>query len=200
MDAMPAKKPSLQEVMEAVQSLNVGMGAELVSLRAEVAELNNRITKMSAGLTAVTSLEATQPPKQAPPLKFAIPLSVKEKDLALLGHKLEAISTYRLRIHALTGSTPDLLTAKLLVDDFIAEGTIKPVFDILNPPPLLPNHKQLVKRGKKIDAIKVYRAYTGTVCANAAGLKEAKDIMDAYAWKIGCCNWPPVIEFVTPPF
>jgi ribosomal protein L7/L12 len=226
---MPAKKPSLQEVMEAIQTLNVGMGAELVSLRAEVEKQNLTITGLSHMLASVVSIVDTQtlagkyaksfvqpmPPGAMPLFHEAVdpiytadqiyggcyPLNAEEKALAANGSKIDAIKAYRGRINGLTGTMPGLKESKDLVCAYADEhAASKPHFDPSSPPPLLNHHKQLVKEGKKIDAIKLYREYTMKMCTGYAGLKESKDIIDAYAWSIGMSNFGPQISFVNQPW
>lgn len=208
-------KPTNQEVLDAVQSLSVGMGAELVALRAEVEKLSLTITGLSHMMANAATAKESQMPSQSaytPPVKQVhqytqdqiynaeMPLNSKEQDYVKGGHLIDAIKEYRGRIKGLTGEMPGLKAAKDLVEAFKANLPNKPAFDILNPPPLLPLHKALVKDHKKIDAIKEYRAYTMKVCSGYAGLKEAKDILDAYAFSIGASNFYPSIEFETQPW
>jgi len=220
---MPAKKPSLQEVMETVQSLNVGMGAELVALRGEVDKLSQTIVGLSHMLAnAMSVVNAQLAVKQAmtvgQPLygsvalpqpiyteddiyKACYPLNASEKQAAEHGHLIDAIKSYRSRIKNLTGVMPDLKASKDLVQAHKDGAPIKPPFDPLSPPPLLESHKSFVKLGQKIEAIKAYRQYTMEVCGgDYAGLKEAKDIIDAYAYTIDPGHWNPQVQFLNPPF
>jgi ribosomal protein L7/L12 len=212
---MPAKKPSLQEVMEAIQSLNVGMGAELVALRAEVEKQNQTIVGLSHMLAkdwitkTAESLVGTQPMTVGMPLfntpdqiyNGAMPLNAPEKSMATGGFVIDAIKAYRIRIEKLTGTVPGLKASKDLVEAYIKGAPLKPAFNILSPPPLLESHKSFVKLGQKIEAIKAYREYTKEVCGGGyAGLKEAKDVIDAYAWSIDAANFNPSITFINSPF
>ncbi len=208
-------KPSNTDILEALHSLNVGMGAELVAMRLEIEKLNQTIVGLSHMMAnAVTSTKLSQMPPQElyiKPLpkpiyteddiiKACYPLNASEKQSAVNGHLIDAIKSYRSRIKNLTGITPDLKASKDLVQAHKDGTPPKPAFDPLSPPPLLESHKHFVKMGQKIDAIKAYRAYTMEMCNGYAGLKEAKDIIDAYAFSIGASGWQPTIQFLNQPW
>lgn len=204
-------KPSNTEVLEALHSLNVGMGAELVAMRLEIEKLNQTIVGLSHMMAKATNPMLSPPDQYYKPLpkviyteddiiKACYPLNASEKQAAVNGHLIDAIKSYRTRIKNLTGVMPDLKATKDLVETYKNGAPPKPAFDPLSPPPLLESHKHFVMKGLKIDAIKAYRQYTMEVCNGYAGLKEAKDIIDAYAYSIDKTNWKPTIQFVNQPW
>jgi hypothetical protein len=180
-------KPSNQEVLDALHSLNVGMGAELVAMRLEIEKLSQTIVGLShmmANMVVTKTAESivnTQPMGAQPLfgtvklpqpiytsddiIKACYPLNAAEKQAAEHGHLIDAIKSYRSRIKNLTGIMPDLNSTKDLVETHKNGMPPKPAFDPLSPPPLLESHKEFVKKGLKIDAIKAYRAYTMDVCS-----------------------------------
>lgn len=173
---MPAK-PTLKEVMESLTDLKVGMGAELASARLTIAQLTDAIEELR------DELKLEPPPPAPPEPKVVVPLLLgSELELVRKGLKIDAIKALRARVQQEHGFLLGLKEAKDIVvfaGDLMQ--AVKPSFDSSNPPQLTEAMKTMVKSGKKIDAIKAYREYTYQVCYTGCGLKEAKDIVDAYA-------------------
>lgn len=107
-------------------------------------------------------------------------LSEKMWGLTTNGSKIEAIKAYR----EATGA--DLLTSRRAVEAMAAnpgsQPALPPDATSLNHPtspvPLSPGVMRLVEDRQKIQAIKLLREQTGL------GLKEAKDLVDAYEREI----------------
>jgi ribosomal protein L7/L12 len=159
--------PKNTSIVDAIVDLGIKMGAELAAARAQIAEL-------TAKVDALTKELSVKPPDNTV-------LNQHEKDLVHKGWLIDAIKAYRSRVQMATGTTPGLKESKDLVEAYkYAWQTNLPPFNPLHPPPLLDEHKKLIQAGLKIDAIKAYREYTKTVCSTHAGLKEAKDMCDAY--------------------
>lgn len=168
-------------MLQAINALGVAFGAELASARAQIEALTVEVASLKGQLTAL-------PP---PPVKFAHmplelagmqPISSYELDLIKSNKKIDAIKAYRMRVETTFGKHVGLKEAKDLIV-YIADhlGYEKPLFDPAKPVPMTDHQKDLVHAGKKIDAIKDYRQHVGQICASMCGLKEAKDVIDAYA-------------------
>lgn len=207
---MPAKKPSLQEVMEAVQTLNVGMGAELVALRAEVEKQNQTIVGLSHMLAkdwvtkTAESLVATQPmgaqllySDNPPPIytadqiyEGAMPLNAPEKSMATGGFVIDAIKAYRMRIEKLTGTVPGLKASKDLVEEYKNKGqyTMTPPLhgtytsnQVINAEvPMNADEIALACKPDKVKAIITYRDRVKALTGLMPGLKETKLMVEAY--------------------
>lgn len=184
----PPKKPSLEDVLNAINDLSAGMGAELAAARAEVVALTAEVV----ALKELVKSKPTVLPEmaiaaviQAVPMPAELatmhPLAKHEVDLIKDNKKIDAIKCYRARIQVQFNTYVGLKEAKDLIC-YVADhmNDHKPVFDPANPVPMTEDQKNLVKQGKKIDAIKDYRTYVGSVCAGMCGLKEAKDVIDVY--------------------
>lgn len=186
---MPPQKPSNADVIAAINELSLTFGAELAAARAEVVALTAEVTALKelvkvkpypspdGGPIAAVLTTLPMPPE----LANMHPLSKYEVDLIQADKKIDAIKAYRARIQGFGGYV-GLKEGKDLVC-YVADNMTKskPVFDEKNPIPMTPGQKDLVAQGKKIEAIKDYRTYVGTVCAGMCGLKEAKGVIDAYA-------------------
>lgn len=195
---MPPQKPSNADVIAAINELSLTFGAELAGARnqiealtAEVAGLKE-LVKVKPYPSAMGPLAAVLESIAMPPeLANMHPLSKYEVDLIKDNKKIDAIKAYRARIQQQYNTYVGLKEGKDLicyVADHITSS--KPIFDEKNPLPLPEHLKDLVKQGLKIEAIKGYRTYVSTVCAGMCGLKEAKDVIDAYAHELANASNP----------
>lgn len=185
---MPPPKPSNADVIAAINELSLTFGAELAASRAEVVALTTEVIalkelmKLKPPFTSEATIAAVIESVPMPPeLGNLHPLSKFEVDLIKSSKKIDAIKAYRARIQVQYQSYVGLKEAKDLVC-YVADHMTgsKPMFDASKPVPMTQEQKALVHAGKKIDAIKDYRWYVGTICAGMCGLKEAKDVIDAY--------------------
>lgn len=157
--------PKNTSIVDAIVDLGMKMGAELAAARAQIEELTAKVDALSKAMKFQTTDT----------------LNEYEKSLVHKGLLIDAIKAFRARVQASTGEVPGLKESKDLVEAYKHSWQmLSPPFNPLNPPPLLDEHKQMLKAGDKINAIKAYREYTKTVCSSMAGLKESKDMCDAY--------------------
>lgn len=109
-------------------------------------------------------------PSAQPQSRFAPPNAGQLESLVYAGQKIEAIRLYREQVGC------GLREAKEAVEAFERGETASLAF-VPPPPPdvqsMIVQIEASVQRGNKINAIKVYREYTGV------GLKIAKDVIDA---------------------
>lgn len=119
----------------------------------------------------IDALERGQPvPAAQQNARFAPPNAGQLESLVYAGQKVEAIRLYREQAGC------SLREAKEAVEAFERGETASLAF-VPSPPPnaqsMIAQIEEWVQRGNKINAIKVYREYTGV------GLKIAKDVIDA---------------------
>lgn len=164
--------PKNTSIVDAIVDLGMKMGAELAAARAQIEELAAKVDALSKELSIKSGVK---------PPDITTSLNEYEKKLVQSNCLIDAIKAYRSRVQAETGEIPGLLESKNLVEAYKYAWTgALPPFNPMKPPPLLDEHKKMLKKGLKIEAIKAYRQYTGTVCSTLAGLKESKDMCDAY--------------------
>jgi ribosomal protein L7/L12 len=132
----------------------------LAALAIVISIQNNREDRDAGNLQALPYVKGQSRPGES--------LSLQVRSLLAQGRKIEAIKQLRLE----TGL--GLREAKDMIERnesslFSYESSDQPV---RTPPDLSSQVKELLNQGKKIEAIKLYRAETGL------GLKEAKDAVD----------------------
>jgi large subunit ribosomal protein L7/L12 len=147
------------------------------------------LTKLLSGKSGDTTkvLGAYTPPQKPAPKPKPKPAAAAPADYGLLtdqikallarGNKLEAIKLTRSRTGFPLEAAKDMVetiekTGGAATAQAHAPATVDPIALIRNAKDLSQDALQLVKQGKKIDAIQLIRGRTGL------GLKEAKEIVD----------------------
>lgn len=171
---MPAKKPTLSDLMSFINDFGVNMGAELAMLRTQVTALTKEVEALK------TPVKSYLKPDYTPPL------NAFEEGLVQASKVVDAIVTYRARVQA-AGGYIGLKEAKDFVEAYKAEFLslqalqgINTLFDENDPLPLTAAQQTLVKNGDKILAIKDYRNHVQNVCGEACSLKAAVGVVNAF--------------------